>query len=200
MSRLAHGDCSVVDTSAELQPRESASRRAEGQSNAQFSHVRSLVPHALAEERRTTYVPRNADDVVEATLGPIRSMATLLNDSTASIERRREVLRRLLPAGPNGERPIRVEFDLTAGRGWRRAFKRATVRHLSVRNKTKVESVVAGAVAAEGELREGEEELDLVDVLAAGARDLFPEEVFEVEFDESAHFEGVENEAEPVVV
>jgi hypothetical protein len=52
--------------------------------------------------------------------------------------------------------------------------------------------MVAGAVAAEGELREGEAEFDLAAALACGQRDLLPEQVFEV--DEPVPCAGVEAE------
>ncbi len=90
-------------------------------------------------------------------------------------------------------------------------MRRATVRHLTIRAakvtnvagtfaSAKVTNVVAGAVAADGELRECEEEFDFVEALACGERDIRPEHVFEVEVDEPVTYAGVEGEAELVTV
>lgn len=78
-------------------------------------------------------------------------------------------------------------------------MRRATVRHLTIR-AAKVTNVVAGAVAAEGELRECEEEFDFVEALACGERDIRPEHVFEVEVDGPVTYAGVENESELVAI
>jgi hypothetical protein len=81
-------------------------------------------------------------------------MAGILRDPTFPLERRREVLRRLLPTR-DGVRPILVYIDPNAPRGWRKALKRVTVRHLTVRstqqNTSSVGFLVAGAVAAKAE-------------------------------------------------
>jgi hypothetical protein len=83
-------------------------------------------------------------------------MAAVVHDSANYLERRREMLRRVLVAPP-GECPIWVDIDFTAGKGWRRAIKGVAVRHVWIRRgrvdgrgQEKVGlSVVAGAVAAE---------------------------------------------------
>ena len=73
-----------------------------------------------------------------------RSMVGILRDPTFPLERRREVLRRFLPIR-DGVRPIRVYFDEGAQRGWRKALKRVTVRHISVRTGDMTPKMVAGA-------------------------------------------------------
>ena len=78
-------------------------------------------------------------------------MAGVLHEPSIAMDRRGNVLRRLLPAR-NGGRPIRVYFDFSAGRGSRRSMTKATVRMLSVRSRgCETNKVVAKAVTAEGE-------------------------------------------------
>lgn len=108
-------------------------------------------------------------------------MSVVLRDPTFPLERRREVLRRLLPMR-DGVRPILVYIDPNAPRGWRKALKRVTVRHLTVRstqqNTSSVGSLVVGAVAAEA----GEPETpgwDPFDRLAAWKRELGVEDLEE---------------------
>ena len=46
-------------------------------------------------------------------------------------------------------RPITDYFDFAAGREWRQAMRRVTVRHRAVRGSTMTPKMVAGAVDAE---------------------------------------------------
>ena len=86
---------------------------------------------------------------MRAILDSLRSMRGILRDRTFPLERRREVLRRFLPTR-DGQRPIRVEFDLTAKRGWQNALRRVTVRHLTTRTEgVRQARLVAGAVTVE---------------------------------------------------
>jgi hypothetical protein len=133
------------------------------------------VQAAIDAKRRTAKLAADGEDLVRLTLDGFRSMASVLSDPTFSLERRREVLRRLLPSR-DGVRPIRVDIDVTAPRGWRRALKRVTVRCLTSRTTAKYErsvgSVVAGAVAAEA----GQPDApgwELGDGLPTWERDLF---------------------------
>jgi site-specific DNA recombinase len=89
---------------------------------------------ALEEARRNASALKNAtaDERVAEAVAEVRRMAEALRDPAEPIECRREVLRRLLPR-KNCQRPIRVQFDLEAGDGWRRTLRRATVTHYSLR-------------------------------------------------------------------
>lgn len=156
-------------------------RAALNEAKADLERVRATLEAA----RRATPGTVAADDVIAALVGPMRSMATILRDPGTPLNQRREFLRRFLPPGPNGVRPIQVEFDLKAERGWRNSLRRVTIRHLSVRglDAAKVTSVtgafasasatnvVAGAVAAEGGLADIPGE-GVTDALPVGARDL----------------------------
>ena len=101
------------------------------------------VRAAIARERSRALSNASADDQVRATLDEIRSLEPVLKNPAVPLERRREVLRRLLPA-PKGKSPIVVFFDFDAGQGWKRALKEATVAHLSLRQATVASKLVAG--------------------------------------------------------
>src|SRR5688572_5456648 len=81
-------------------------------------------------------------------------MASVLRDSTFPLERRKEILRRFLPAR-DGRKPIRIEIEVNGGRGWPGALRRVTVRHLSIRKHDCQASVAAGAVTVEAGQRDG---------------------------------------------
>jgi hypothetical protein len=108
------------------------------------------VQASLERARRATSLAADGERLVRETIDSFRSMAGILRDPTFPLERRREVLRRFLPIR-DGVRPIRVYFDEGAKRGWRKALKRVTVRHISVRAVDMTPKMVAGAVAAEAE-------------------------------------------------
>ncbi len=99
---------------------------------------------AFEEERSRNRTASVDDDRVRDTLDEIRSLEPVLKNKSVSLERRREVLRRLLPA-PKGKSPIVIHFDFAAGRGWKQTLKRATVAHLSLRQATVAPKMVAGA-------------------------------------------------------
>jgi hypothetical protein len=112
-----------------------------------------------------------------------RSMEGVLRDPSLPLERRREVLRNLLPMR-DGTRPICVHFDPNAAKGWRKAMKRATVRHLSTRETESRAAgmspfVVAGAVAEKAEQPDARG-WDLGDGLPTWERELVPRELEEV--------------------
>jgi len=108
------------------------------------------VRRAIEAEKRSTHVGVDVEATVAQVLGTFRSMAETLHTPSVPLEKRREVLRRLLPTR-DGDRPIKFYFDSTAELGWRKALKRAAVRHISLRTDNMFKTVVAGAVAAEGE-------------------------------------------------
>ena len=110
---------------------------------AELERVRRSIEH----DDRANRDEVSADEMVQRTMSTLRSMAAALHDRSVPLDRRREVLRRLLPMR-DGKRPITFDFDFSAGRGWRRALRRVTVRHLSVRRRLSTK-MVAGAVAAE---------------------------------------------------
>ena len=107
------------------------------------------VQSAIEAKRRTATVPADGEKLVRQTLDGFRSIADVLRDPTFPLERRREVLRRLLPTR-DGVRPILVDVDVTAPRGWRRALRRVTVRCLTSRTEAKRERVVGSLVAGAG--------------------------------------------------
>jgi site-specific DNA recombinase len=114
------------------------------------------VRQTLEARRNSAKAVAGGDEAVRTIVDSVRSMRGVLRDKTFPLERRREILRRFLPTR-DGVRPIRVEFDPTAKRGWRNALKRVTVRHLTTRagpaqaqeNRVSQAAVVAGAVSAE---------------------------------------------------
>ena len=89
------------------------------------------VRTTLAAKRRARRLAANGEDSVAKTIADFRSMAAVLRDATVPLERRREVLRCLLPKRGK-ERPIRVVIDPKAKKGWKNALKRILVRHLAI--------------------------------------------------------------------
>lgn len=137
------------------------------------------VQAQIEAKRRHATLEIDGEALVRATLDEFRSMSVVLRDPTFPLERRREVLRRFLPTR-DGVRPIRIEIDVTAPPGWRRALKRVTVRCLTTRNPAKDERglgfEIAGAVAAEAGQPDAPGR-DPVDGLAAWERELEMEEL-----------------------
>jgi hypothetical protein len=91
------------------------------------------VQASLESRRHATNLAADGERMVQETVDAFRTMASVLRDPTFPLERRREVLRRLLPKR-DGVRPILVYIDPKAGRGWRKALKRVVVRHLTTRD------------------------------------------------------------------
>jgi len=115
------------------------------------------VRTTLAAKRRAQRLAANGEDSVSKTIADFRSMAAVLRDATVPLERRREVLQRLLPKRGK-ERPIRVVIDPRAKKGWKNALKRILVRHLAIGEAdegrptaARLASQVSPAVAAEAE-------------------------------------------------
>jgi DNA invertase Pin-like site-specific DNA recombinase len=173
MKRRAKGSDSETFRNLEKRERDLASRVSEGARRllsvesalvpdvrdalsgmkAELEGVRAALESARSQDAKDWSKP---EDLIRATIEETRAVSKTIRDPSQSLERRREALRRFLPAR-NGERPIRIEFDFAAGTGWRRAMTRATVRHLSLRRARRASpgtgavapNVVAGAVAAE---------------------------------------------------
>ncbi|MBL8841960.1 MAG: recombinase zinc beta ribbon domain-containing protein [Planctomycetes bacterium] len=110
-------------------------REAAAEMKRDLERVRRSLETARSSARAST----GGEDSIRRLLDSLRSMRGVLADRTFPLERRREVLRRFLPKRGD-ERPIRVEFDPTAKRGWRNALKRVTVRHLTTRAVTRTET------------------------------------------------------------
>jgi hypothetical protein len=144
------------------------------------------VRATLAARRRAQRPATNGEDLVAKTLEAFRSMAAVLRDASVPLERRREVLRRLLPKRGD-ERPILVHIDPKAKKGWRNALKRVVVRHLGIEDtgdgatrKTRSFGFdVSPAVAAKAEQPEAPG-WDLADGLPTWERELVPSELEEV--------------------
>jgi hypothetical protein len=95
------------------------------------------VRATLDAKRRATDLAADGEDLVTRTVDAFRTMASVLGDKTFSLERRREVLRRLLPK--HGDvRPIQVHIDPDAPRGWRKALKRVEVESAGSRGSAGV--------------------------------------------------------------
>jgi hypothetical protein len=123
-ARVTDGARRLLEVDADLVP---DVRKALAEVKADLESVRE----SLAARRRALRPITNAEDLVARTLASFRSMATLLRDPSVPLERRREVLRRLLPKRGD-ERPIQVHIDPKAKKGWRHALKRVVVRHLGI--------------------------------------------------------------------
>jgi hypothetical protein len=111
------------------------------------------VQTSLESKRRASGLAADGERVARETIDGFRSMAAVLRDPTLPLERRREVLRRLLPYR-DGVRPIRVFIDVDAPRGWRNALTRLVVRHLTApppEGGATFVFLVSPAVAAEAE-------------------------------------------------
>lgn len=121
----------------------------------------------------------DGERLVRETVDAFRRMSSVLRDTTFPLERRREVLRRLLPKR-DGVRPILVYIDPNAGRGWRKALQRIVVRHLTTRNPPEngrsVGKKVSPAVAAKAEQPDAPR-WDPFEGLAAWERELLTEDL-----------------------
>jgi hypothetical protein len=141
------------------------------------------VRSVIKEKQRTAAVTLEREQTIHETMNEFRSMEGVRRNRSLPLERRREVLRNLFPKR-DGTRPICAHFDPNAAKGWRRALRRVTVRHLSTREAVTGAPemsplVVAGAVAAEA----GQPDArgwDLGDGLPNWERELVPRELEEV--------------------
>ncbi len=106
---------------------------------AELEGVRAAV---AAEEARAA-AKVDVEERVSAALDRIRSLDAALKGSQATLEQKREALRRLLRPR-EGKYPIVIYFDFAARQGWRNRLKRATVAHLSLRRATVAPKLVAG--------------------------------------------------------
>jgi len=142
-NRIAEGARRILQVGDDLVPEV---RTAIGELKDDLQRVRTTIE----AKRRNATLAADGESHVRATLDQFKSMAAILRDPTFPLERRREILRRLLPMR-DGARPIQVEIHPDAPRGWRRALKRVIVRCLTTRRPAKDERVVgfqvAGAVA-----------------------------------------------------
>jgi hypothetical protein len=178
-ARVADGARRLLEVDPDLVP---DVRKALAEVKADLESVRE----SLAARRRALRPITNADDLVARTLDAFRSMATILRDPSVPLERRREVLRRLLPRRGD-ERPIQIHIDPKAKKGWRNALKRVVVRHLGIEDTgdgetRKTRSLgfrVSPAVAAKAEQPEAPG-WDLADGLPTWERELVPSELEEV--------------------
>jgi hypothetical protein len=82
-----------------------------------------FLQSVIAVKRRIAMLPTDVDELVRQTLDGIQSKASIPRDPTFRLERPREILRSLLPT-LDGARPIRVEVDVHANRGWRSPLRR----------------------------------------------------------------------------
>ena len=123
-TQLADGARRMLQVGEELVPELKAALQ---ELKAQHQRIRA----SLEARRREADLAVDGESAVREALDRLRTMASVLRDPTFALERRKDVLRQLLPK-QNGIYPIRVVIDPKAKPGWRRALKRVIVRHLTV--------------------------------------------------------------------